>query len=79
MPSRPMTSGLSAAAADDVWSVGYGAQGALIARWDGKAWGAVDGAPERGALDAVTTVPGGQAWAVGEDGSAPVRARFACA
>jgi hypothetical protein len=68
--------GIAASPAGAVWAVGAGYNrdqdpvAAISMLWNGKAWRKVPvGAlPSRSALDAVTFVPGGTAWAVGYDG-----------
>ncbi|HEX5043642.1 MAG TPA: fibronectin type III domain-containing protein [Candidatus Polarisedimenticolaceae bacterium] len=60
--------GISAAAADDVWAVGVRGSGPMVLHWDGSAWTAVvhpRAYPDAAVLRAVATSRGGTAWAVG--------------
>jgi hypothetical protein len=69
--------GVAALGPDDVWAVGrtFANTGGdftvspLLAHWDGAAWSVMD-APVEGnaALSAVTAIPGGGLWAVGDRG-----------
>ena len=60
--------GVAAAAADNVWSVGVFGSGPMILHWDGRAWTAVThprAFPDAAVLRTVTTSRGGSAWSVG--------------
>jgi hypothetical protein len=62
--------GVSAAAANDVWAVGVRGSGPMILHWDGAAWTAVThprAFPNSAALRAVTTSSGGSAWSAGAE------------
>ena len=62
--------GVSAAAANDVWAVGANGSGPMILHWDGRAWTAVThprAFPNSAVLRAVATSGGGSAWSVGVD------------
>lgn len=60
--------GVSAAAANDVWAVGVAGSGPMILHWDGQAWTEVThprAYPNAASLYAVTTSTQGTAWSVG--------------
>lgn len=60
--------GVSAAAADDVWAVGVQGSGPMILHWDGEAWTWVThprAFPNSAGLRAVATSSAGSAWGVG--------------
>ena len=62
--------GVSAAAANDVWAVGVRGSGPMILHWDGLAWTAVRhprAFPDSATLAAVTTVGRGGAWSAGRE------------
>ena len=62
------STGVSAAAVNDVWAVGVHGSGPMILHWDGKAWTAVThprAFPNAAVLRTVATVSGGSAWSVG--------------
>jgi Purple acid Phosphatase, N-terminal domain len=62
--------GVSAAAANDVWAVGASGAGPMIFHWDGLAWTTVThprAYPNSATLSAVATVTGGSAWTAGRE------------
>jgi hypothetical protein len=70
--------GVAALGPSDVWAVGHTITTAgndyalhpLLLHWDGTAWSAVDPPLDTdGALSAVTAIPGGGLWAIGNRGS----------
>ena len=76
--TAPTLTGVSASSTSNVWAVGHDAPAGattpqtLTLNWNGSAWSTVS-SPDAGtssALDAVSALPGGEAWAVGYSGVA---------
>ncbi len=61
-----LLNGVTALAQDEVWTVGYSTQGAIIMEWNGDAWAALDGPSGRSrSLWSVTALGQHDTWAVG--------------
>jgi hypothetical protein len=78
LPPNGTLKGVAATSSTDVWAVGsvpndFGYAKTLILHWDGHAWSRVrspspGGPSASNTLEDVTTLPTGEAWAVGPDG-----------